>query len=266
MNDYTGYAGKPRGEDMSTKIEWVKNEDGSQGYTINPVKGLCPVGCSFCYARRMYKRFKWDETITYHDEVFQSLPVMPARIFVGSTIDLFHDNIIGVFPRILEQVNKFPQHTFIFLTKCPQNLPKVWPDNCWVGVSVPRIWDDTFVGHFEAYQRISQLGEVWAKVKFVSFEPLLANVAPEFMDLATSLKAHGINWVIIGAQTPYSKKTAPLISWVQEIVNAADKAKIPVFLKENLLPLFRAEMALDLHWAFVYESEYADIRQELPRT
>ena len=51
----------------------------------------------------------------------------------------------------------------------------------------------------------------------------------------------GIDWVIIGAQTPFSKKTAPKIEWVKEIVEAADKAGVPVFLKENLKPLFKIE-------------------------
>ena len=32
-----------------TKIEWVKNNDGTQGYTINPVKGLCPMACPVCF-------------------------------------------------------------------------------------------------------------------------------------------------------------------------------------------------------------------------
>ena len=41
-----------------TKIEWCD-------YTINPVKGLCPMACSYCYARRMYKRFKWNPEIRF---------------------------------------------------------------------------------------------------------------------------------------------------------------------------------------------------------
>ena len=39
-----------------TKIEWCD-------YTLNPVKGLCPVGCSYCYARRLYRRFGWNPKI-----------------------------------------------------------------------------------------------------------------------------------------------------------------------------------------------------------
>ncbi|KKK91159.1 hypothetical protein LCGC14_2715740, partial [marine sediment metagenome] len=35
-----------------TKIEWVKNPDGTQGYTWNPITG-CLNGCDYCYARRL---------------------------------------------------------------------------------------------------------------------------------------------------------------------------------------------------------------------
>jgi protein gp37 len=40
-----------------TKIEWVKNDDGTQGYTWNPVTG-CLHGCKYCYARKQANRFK----------------------------------------------------------------------------------------------------------------------------------------------------------------------------------------------------------------
>ena len=32
-----------------TKIEWVKNPDGTQGYTFNPITG-CLNNCDYCYA------------------------------------------------------------------------------------------------------------------------------------------------------------------------------------------------------------------------
>ena len=75
---------------QKSKIEWCD-------YTINPVKGLCPVGCSYCYARRMYKRFGWNPEIRYDDMVWQTGGYMPkgSKIFIGSTIDLFHDKKIG---------------------------------------------------------------------------------------------------------------------------------------------------------------------------
>ena len=66
-----------------TKIEWCD-------YTVNPVKGYCPVGCPYCYARAMYDRFGWDKTIRQDtNEYLRVLNLKkPSRIFVGSTIDL----------------------------------------------------------------------------------------------------------------------------------------------------------------------------------
>jgi len=207
---------------MKTKIEWCD-------YTINPVKGLCPVGCSYCYARRLYKRFKWNPEIRMEPDWMEELPKKPSRVFVGSTMELFGEWVEEwMWDSIWQYVNTYPQHTFIFLTKQPQNLIKwsPFPDNCWVGVSATN--NGTHLG---------DLRNANAKVKFISFEPLLKwdidlihqrEVFPEI------LKDLGINWLIIGQCTPVKQSTMPKIEWVKEIVDAADKAKIPVFLKNNL--------------------------------
>src|SRR3990167_8885005 len=99
-----------------TKIEWVRNEDGTQGCTINPVKGLCPMGCSYCYARAMYKRFKWNPEIRYDRLQTYITPFeikRPSRIFVGSTMELFGDWIKKEWlEHIFKMVRCYKQHTF----------------------------------------------------------------------------------------------------------------------------------------------------------
>jgi len=204
---------------QQSKIEWLINQDGSQGYSVNPVKGLCPVACPYCYARRMYKRFKWDPRLRYDPTSWLGIGSLrkPSRIFVGSTIDLFHDKIKEQWLRwIFEVPIGFPQHTFIFLTKRPQNLPKwnPWPDNCWVGMSATNM---------SQFGNLPVMGDVVAKVKFVSFEPLLDFTPPDL---------RWIDWVIIGSQTQPVKH--PERAWVEEIILAADKAGLPVFVKAPL--------------------------------
>jgi len=46
-----------------------------------------------------------------------------------------------------------------------------------------------------------------------------------------------LDWFIIGQRTPVSAKTKPNVEWIREIVDAADKNKTPVFLKDNLIPM-----------------------------
>ena len=223
-----------------TKIEWVRNSDGSQGYTINPVKGYCPMACPYCYARRMYDRFKWDKAIRYIPPRFTIADLQtikkPSRIFWGSTFELFH----GCVPNIWLQdtfkiVEQFPQHTHIFLTKQPQNLKKgSFSKNCWVGVSV----DGT---NNAPLGRMLYTGfdKIQATVKFISFEPLLASPKLDKRDLARDFA--NIQLIIIGAETgnrQWGHFLKPPLSqvqgWAREIITVADEAGIPVFTKDNL--------------------------------
>lgn len=210
-----------------TKIEWCD-------YTINPVKGLCPMACSYCYARRMYKRFKWDEKIRLDIPAIHSVHTIksPSRIFVGSTMELFGNWIPDdYYDYIWGMVKAKPQHTFIFLTKQPQNLAKwsPFPGNCWVGVSATLPEEIRLAFKHLRY-------DVQAKVKFVSFEPMLGMILPFESKWFT---ASGVNWIIIGQQTPVKTSTMPKIEWVRDMVEAADRAGVPVFLKDNMMPLLK---------------------------
>jgi len=142
---------------------------------------------------------------------------------------------------IFGKIQEYPQHTFIFLTKCPENLHRwsPFPANAYIGVSVTNQeqYDDA----------VKYLKVVDATVKFLSFEPLLEYIKME-VKIASELKNAGISWVIAGLQTPYSLKTAPKLSEVYGIIEAADRASIPVFLKNNLKPLLGE-----------------NLRQEMPR-
>jgi len=232
-----------------TKIEWCD-------YTINPVKGKCPMGCSYCYARRMYDRFKWNPEIRL-ENVFSELNHIPlgSKVFWGSTIELFGEWIRPTWlERIFREVRNYPELWHIFLTKCPQNLIKwsPFPENCWVGI--------TATNDYDIINRIGLLGLTKAPIKFVSIEPLLSwdaftsEIALKYLPI--------IQWLIIGQQTPVSKKTEPKIEWIREIVEAADKAKIPVFLKDNILELVNYNSP-QTDFAFNREGCY---RQEFPKS
>lgn len=214
-----------------TKIEWCD-------YTINPVKGLCPMACDYCYARRMYKRFKWNTDMDFNPFWANELPKKPSKIFICSTIELFHDSILDkwreqIFGQIRTPFIQNQGHTFIFLTKQPQNLAKwsPFPNNCWVGVSATNA--------SEVLMAVNYLfNHHQAKTQFLSIEPLLSWDTSKYTfpyTFASSISKKDLDWIIIGQQTPVSKKTQPKIEWIQDIIESADKAKIPVFLKNNIL-------------------------------
>lgn len=223
----------------------------------NWATGVCGGGGQHfnCWARSITERFPAHYpngfNPTFYPEAFLSPMSLkkPSRIGVAFMGDLFGDWINytdkngTVTPRniVYPVVERCPQHTFLFLTKCPWNLIKwgKFPDNCWVGVtttSLARIED--------AYK---YLAGIEASVKYLSLEPFLywdMNVFQSYT--AGMLKFAGIKWAIIGLQTPYNPKTAPKIEWVEEIVRACDKVGVPVFQKDNLKPLLGNNLRQEL--------------------
>lgn len=268
-----------------TKIEWVKNPNGEQGYTWNPITG-CLNGCEYCYARKLangrlkarylendniiptaepswdfskinpfYPRF-WPEKIPdirlCNDGIAARMAWkgIPLGIFTCNMSDLFGIGVPEEWTRrILDFIKSQPWHRFYLLTKQPQNLIKFspFPDNAWVGVSATDL---------RSFQKArSYLWDIQARVKFISFEPLLGPIPM----LGDGVSLQGINWIIIGAQTkPYKP---PEIEWVKEIIEAADKADVPVFLKNNLFQLIKENYNVDTFaWAF----RNGLLRQEMP--
>ena len=176
--------------------------------------------------------------------------VARVGIFVCDMGELFGDWV----PRewqdaVFEIIQRCPNHRFYLLTKQPQNLVKFspFPENCWVGVSV--------IANGPMTLALTNLAHIQASKRFISFEPLLGSIG-----MSDHMSMKGIvDWVIIGAQTkPYNP---PRLEWVREIVVAADKAGIKVFLKDNLWPLFNGSQSVPL-WGFDKDSRF---RQEFPK-
>lgn len=221
-----------------TKIPWCD-------YTWNPITGCTPIsdGCRHCYAaaiaRRFWKGRKFSD-IQFHPERLGEISKIrkPSRIFVGSMGDMFHDpTLFWHVAKVIQEIWKYPQHTFIFLTKRPHHMHRFFsgcriPDNVWLGVTV----ENQF-----AADRISYLCMTPAKVKFISCEPLLGRVE---LNLCISCmngirnehrfcyKHRGVNWVIAGSETgPGARPCNP--EWFGYLYQECEDAMIPYFWKQG---------------------------------
>jgi len=179
-------------------------------------------------------------------------------IFACDMSDLFGIGVPEDWTRqVLEVIEGNPYHRFYLLTKQPQNLVKFtsgsysrFPANCWVGATVTN--DSMMPATAAAFDAI------WTPVRYISFEPLLDRLSKQSLQ---EIRDCICQWVIIGAQTkPYK---APEIEWVKELVEAADKASIPVFLKDNLRwPRLSADGATPFYKRT--PSGTMQLRQEMP--
>jgi len=198
-----------------TKIDWAD-------FSWNPIKGLCPEACWYCYARRMYRRFGMNPRLRldYKELVAPAAILKPARIFVCSTMELFHPRIPEAWRmEIFNIIASLSSLTFVVLTKHPENITKAMPDNVWLGVSVTGVedWDD----------RVRALARAQARVKFVSIEPFIGQT-PFFMVIRE------FDWLIVGRLTGHGHKHDPKKFEIWNLIRQARELGIPIFLKENL--------------------------------
>ena len=272
----------------ASKIEWTDRSD------WNPIRGCTRVsrGCGGpgkaggCYAERIAARFsdpgqpfhsfakrvngeaRWTGKVALiEDRLTEPLRWRkPAKIFVCSTADLFHEALPdGAIDQVFAVMALCPQHTFQILTKRPERMAQYFLDpgrireqeigrallslgrnhgttdplagfylplpNVWLGVSVE--------DQATADARIPVLLRTPAAKRFISAEPLLGPV-----DLGAIVrkctfdgtihadgKTHPIGWVIAGGESgPGARPAHP--DWFRALRDQCAAASVPFFFKQ----------------------------------
>ncbi|MEP0862606.1 MAG: phage Gp37/Gp68 family protein [Ignavibacterium sp.] len=209
----------------TTKIEWTEK-------VWNPSIGCDKVsaGCKFCYAEVFAKRLNAMGIEDYKDGfTFKILPhrleeplkiKKPTKFFVNSMSDLFHENMpFEYLDMIFDVIKKTPHHIYQILTKRDEVMReyfegKIAPDNVWLGVSVES----------SAFKyRIDSLRKVKARIRFISFEPLIGGIG--------RLNLGGIHWAIVGGESGRRARTIKK-EWVEEIFNQCKQQEVAFFFKQ----------------------------------
>ncbi len=209
----------------ASKIEWTQE-------SWNFLTGCDKIspGCQNCYAERFAKRLRGMGNhkyingfkLTIHEELLQ-LPhkwKKPRLVFVNSMSDLFHKEVpFSIIQEAFQVMGKNHRHQFQILTKRSDRLVEVshdlnWHSNIWMGVTVENA-DYMF--------RVEDLRKTGAKIKFISFEPLLAALPK--LDLSE------IHWAVVGGES--GPRTRPMKEeWVKNIRNHCVSARVPFFFKQ----------------------------------
>lgn len=255
-----------------TGIQWTDA-------TWNPIRGCSRVSEGFrnCYAETVANRFKgpgqpyegliarggqWNGQITVADHLLDQ-PLRwsrPRRIFVNSMSDLFHENVpFDLIHRIMLQMAFANHHTYQVLTKRPARMLEFFE---WWGTEakrcfaaeMPHVWLGVSIeDQATADQRIPQLLQTPAAVRWISAEPLLGPVDLSAMRNSTGLgegqpwlcpligsvgDGHGdtcsvdrIDWVVVGGESgPGARPMHP--EWARTLRDQCQAAGTPFFFKQ----------------------------------
>jgi protein gp37 len=297
----------------TSSIQWTDK-------TWNPVRGCSVVspGCVNCYAMKQAHRFsgkgkpyhgltkltkagpQWTGAVrTVESALLEPLSWrQPARVFVNSMSDLFHEGVPDAFiDQVFATMAAGHRHTYQVLTKRADRMRAYlsdpgleerihlasldrfghtqdfdaqvdswvygrWPlPNVWLGVSVEN--------QKYADERIPQLLQTPAAVRFISAEPLLGPIAirnylisgadparclncgrghgftrcPNYGSIAPtdsrqprcdsfSRQNFDIGWVIVGGESGPGARPFD-VAWARSIVQQCQSAGVPVFVKQT---------------------------------
>ncbi len=207
-----------------TGISWTDS-------TLNLAVGCTKVSeeCRNCYMYRDMGRYKqfdpYKVTLTKagKDKNIMRNLIKKAgqKIFVNSWSDTFHKDISSATIYNWFQVfQEFPDKQFQILTKRPERAYSYFmgyevPFNCWIGTSI---------GIKESLSRMNYIKSINAKIRFISFEPLLEDLGE--LDLT------GISWVIIGGESDLVAPRKMNPEWAENIISQSHKQGIAVWFKQ----------------------------------
>lgn len=190
----------------------------------------CTIGCSYCYARNNVRRFHMTEDFSRPEYFPGKLKLMdrkrPQNLLLTGMSD-FSDWDSEWREEVFARIARNPQHQYIFLTKRPEKIQfSTELDNVWFGVTVTSAKEK---GRIQAMRE-----HIRAKHYQVSFEPMFDDIG--------EVDFTGIEWIVVGTETGRRKgKSESKQEWVWNLTNQAHSRGIPVFMKEDLLPVMGEE-------------------------
>lgn len=207
-------------------IEWTDA-------TWNPWRGCTKVspGCASCYMFTGQLRWGRDPSKVVRAALSTfTAPLRwaePRRVFTCSWSDFFHEDADEWRPEAWAIIRATPHLTYQILTKrierVQDHLPADWGPNgyanVWLGTSIE---NQRF-----ADQRIPQLANVPATVRFLSVEPLLKRTELFALDR--------IHWVIVGGESAGRPSHPPRPmqpEWVRLIRDQCVVSSTPFFFKQ----------------------------------
>lgn len=215
---------------QDTSIEWTHG-------TLNLAWGCRKVdkspqngACYKCFMFRMSDGWGIDPTLVRRFDLHKRIKDLEAwpdekvLVFLNDMSDTFGE--FFAFEEIekwhRDLIERFPNKQFQLLTKRIGRAMLFYyqrgrvPDNVWMGTSI---------GARDRLKRLDQLRMIPARIRFVSFEPLLEDLG--------KVNLEGIHWVIIGGESDKSDPRPMKLEWAESLIEQAREQGVAVFFKQR---------------------------------
>lgn len=223
---------------QNSKIEWTD-------HTFNPWVGCTNVspGCDHCYAeswskrsglvrwgnspRRRTSEAYWRAPLKWQAGAapFQAQHGRRQRVFCASLADVFDNQADAKWRAdLFALIATTPSLDWLLLTKRPQNIKKMLPDD-WGSHGRHNVWLGTTAEDQTRFdQRWPILGKIPASVRFISYEPAIG---------AVRLHEGAVqpDWLISGGESGHGARPMNP-QWARDIISDCNRLNVAPFHKQ----------------------------------
>lgn len=231
-----------------TAIEWAT-------HTFNPWIGCTKIApeCARCYAhdetfvrvQRSRGRELWGPTADRHVTSAGNWRAVLAwnrmahaegtrgRVFCASLADVAEDRPDLVEPRarLCDLIRRTDALDWLLLTKRLEDLVRLFPADV-----LQRAWVGTTAGTVDRMrEEAPRLAEIDCRVRFISVEPMLEDVAADLRDALVAIGDHVPRWVVAGGESakPGDKPARPMHpDWTRGVRNVCVSLGVPFLFKQ----------------------------------
>ena len=217
----------------NSRIEWTD-------HTFNPWWGCVNVSpaCDRCYAETLAKRTghavwgkdaprrffgvkHWQQPPAWNREA--AAKGERQRVFCASMADVFEQNYAVTQTRtaLFGLIEATPMLDWLLLTKRPANINRMVPSD-WRTHPPSNVWFGTTVESPDYLWRVEALQQTNAVVRFISYEPALADVR---------WPLDGIHWLIAGGESGAQFRGVDP-AWMRSARDQATAAGVAFFFKQ----------------------------------
>jgi len=210
-------------------------------HTWNPIKGLCPHQCSYCYMKKMYKRYKWNPELRLDEKCFNDDLNKLGFIFVGSSTDMWSEEIsIDWIRKVLNHCMSY-DNQYLFQSKNPDKFLEYrnyhqlsFPEKIIFATTIETDNQDIinkFAPNAPSIEsRVKAMNKLGKAKKMVTLEPLMDFDLEQFVFIIETTIPNQVN---LGADSGHNSLPEPSADKIHALITELEKFT-KVYQKDNL--------------------------------